>query len=269
VRLSDYLERVGLGGALRADLETLHRVQRAHVESIPFENLDVLLRRPVGLDAAACFEKLVARRRGGWCYEMNGLLGWALEQLGFEVTRVAAGVMRVRNGDACVGNHLCLIVRLRGEAWLLDVGFGGSLAAPLPLRQLQRRDVPYTVSLAEIGGGWWRYNEQTRADDAFSFDFRTEAADEALLLEHCQRQQTEPGSSFVENLVVQRRDGEVHHALRGRVLTQTRDAGVETQLLPSGEALVATLRETFLLDVPEAAALWASICARHEMVFTP
>src|SRR5580658_8831381 len=70
----------------------------------------------------------------GWCYELNGVMGWALQEIGFEVMRIGAGVMRVQAGDAQLGNHLCLLAYL-DQPYLFDVGFGGSLAEPLPLRE--------------------------------------------------------------------------------------------------------------------------------------
>src|SRR5438105_3043842 len=107
-KLEQYLERIGYHGTVRADLETLRGLQEAHVRTVPFENLDVQLRRPVGLDIDACFDKIVRQRRGGWCFELNGLLGWALREIGFDVVRTSGGVMRERIGDAQLGNHLCL-----------------------------------------------------------------------------------------------------------------------------------------------------------------
>ena len=123
-------------------------IMRAHVASIPFENLDVQLGRPITGDLDEIFAKLVERRRGGWCYEQNGLLGWALETIGFEVTRVAGGVMRADAGDAVLGNHLALVVTL-DQPWLVDAGFGGSLAEPIALAPAAHRHAPYDLSLAE------------------------------------------------------------------------------------------------------------------------
>lgn len=87
--IKDYFERIGYSGEHSPSLATLEAVFRAHVGAIPFENLDVQLGRPVSLDVSAIQTKLVAARRGGWCFEQNGLLGWALGELGFSVRRVS------------------------------------------------------------------------------------------------------------------------------------------------------------------------------------
>jgi N-hydroxyarylamine O-acetyltransferase len=263
--LSAYLNRIRFDGSVRPDLATLKAIHRAHQYAIPFENLDVQRRRPIVMDLAAHYDKIVCQRRGGWCYEMNGVMGWALKEIGFDVMRVGAGVMRVLAGDAQLGNHLCLLVCL-DQPYLVDVGFGGSLVEPLPLRATEREDHPYRLGLGEVGQSYWRFTEIAHGD-AFSFDFRVAPADEALLAQKCRFLQTDPASPFIQNLVVQRRTADTHFSLRGRVLAATHTTHVDKMLLNSEEELVATLRDCFDLDAPEAATLWPSICARHEAVF--
>jgi N-hydroxyarylamine O-acetyltransferase len=267
LELSAYLRRIRFDGSVRPDLATLRAIHRAHQCAIPFESVDVQLRRPIGLDLKASYDKIVCRRRGGWCYELNGVMEWALKEIGFEVTRMSAGVMRVQAGDAQLGNHLCLLVRL-DQPYLVDVGFGGSLAEPLALRASEREDRPYRLRLNEPGDGYWRFSEIAHGDaDAFSFDFRVAPADEALFARQCRFLQTDPASPFVQNLVVQRRIADTHLSLLGRVLSVTHATRVDKKLLSSPDELVATLRESFDLDIPEAATLWPSICARHEALF--
>jgi N-hydroxyarylamine O-acetyltransferase len=268
LELSAYLRRIRFDGSVRSDLATLRAIHRAHQYAIPFENLDVLLRRPVVLDMEANYDKIVCQRRGGWCYELNGVMGWALKEIGFEVMRMSAGVMRVRAGDAVLGNHLCLLVCL-DQRYLVDVGFGGSLVEPLPLSASEREDRPYRLGLSELDDNYWRFAEMAPGDgDAFSFDFRVAPADEALLARKCQFLQTDPASPFVQNLVVQRRAAaDTHLSLRGRVLAAIHATGVDKKLLNSADELVATLRDSFDLDAPEAATLWPSISARHEALF--
>ncbi len=194
-------------------------------------------------------------------------MGWALKQIGFEVIRMSAGVMRARAGDAQLGNHLCLLVCL-DQPYLVDVGFGGSLAEPLPLMASEREDRPYHVGLRELDSGYWRFAEIARGEgDAFSFDFRAVPADETLLAQKCRFLQTDPASPFIQNLVVQRRTPDTHLSLRGRVLQVTHSARIDKRLLNSADELVSTLRESFDLDIPEAATLWPSVCARHEALF--
>src|SRR5581483_10607757 len=131
MNIRSYLARVGVSGPISRNLEGLRTLHRAHLYAIPYENLDVQLGWPVTIEIGPIYEKIVARRRGGWCYEMNGLLGWALSELGFEVTRCAGGVMREAAGDAMVGNHLVLRVVIPEGVYLADVGFGDGPLDPI------------------------------------------------------------------------------------------------------------------------------------------
>ena len=264
-RLKEYLERIGFRGVQRPDLATLNELQRTHVRTVPFENLDVQLGRPIVMDPDACYDKVVHQRRGGWCFELNGVLSWALREIGFNVVRLSGGVRRDVAGDKQMGNHLCLLVRL-ARPYLVDVGFGSSLSQPLLLEASTHEQPPYHVTLSNMNDGYWRFSERT-SGDPFSYDFRTDPADENRFADHCARLQTDADSTFVQNLLVQRRDGDKHLALRGRVLMTQQGDGAEKRVLRSADELVTTLREAFGLDMPEAAALWPAICARHEALF--
>ena len=118
MHIDAYFDRIAYAGPVQPDLATLTALHRAHLRAIPYENLDVQLGRPVTIERAPIFEKIVTGKRGGWCYEMNGLFGWALDQLGFRVTRSAGAVMREVNGAAAIGNHLVLKVELEEGAIL-------------------------------------------------------------------------------------------------------------------------------------------------------
>jgi N-hydroxyarylamine O-acetyltransferase len=122
-----YLERIGYAGALAPTLETLRGLHRAHLLTVPFENLDIP-HRPIVLDEARLFEKIVTRRRGGFCYELNGLFAWLLRDLGYQVTLLSARVMG-QDGLGPEFDHLALRVQLE-DAWLADVGFGDSYVLP-------------------------------------------------------------------------------------------------------------------------------------------
>ncbi|WP_133162324.1 arylamine N-acetyltransferase family protein [Hyphococcus luteus] len=264
--ISAYFDRIGYRGAPRVDLATLKAVHRAHVLAIPFENLDVQFGVPVSRSAGAVFDKLVTRRRGGWCYEMNGLLGWALEEIGFKVARLAAAVDRENRGDSAVGNHLALMVTL-DEPWLADAGFGKGLIEPVPLKQGPFDNGFLPCRLDRIEGGWWRYRSDPQSE-ASSFDLHPDMREDALLENRCAWLQSNEASPFVQNAVVQRwREGE-HLCLRGRVLLRHAPAQTTTEMLESEDAFMRLLKDKFDLDLPEAAALWPKICARHDALFS-
>lgn len=124
-----YLELLGLTGQVAPDLDNLEKLQRAHLSVVPFENLDVFARRGVRTDDLWSTTKIVERRRGGWCFELNGAFAALLEALGYEVTRHAATVLF---SETDIPTHLTLEVGL-DRPYLVDVGFGDSFIRPLPL----------------------------------------------------------------------------------------------------------------------------------------
>lgn len=127
-----YLDRIHYAGPTEPVLQTLRQIHLAHLMTVPFENLSVLNKQTVVLDEAALYDKIVTRKRGGFCYELNGLLAWLLRALGFQVTLLSA---RVANDDGNLSpefDHLVLQVSL-ADPWLLDVGFGDCFGLPLRL----------------------------------------------------------------------------------------------------------------------------------------
>lgn len=267
MKLQDYFDRIGFGGGAKPDLPTFRALHRAHAQSIPYENLDVQLGAPVTREIGAIFDKIVRRRRGGWCYEMNGLLGWALEEIGFDVDFLAGGVTRDINGDAVVGNHLVLLVGVDGRKWVGDVGFGDGLIEPSPLEEGPVESHPLKGAFKSLGKTWWRYSNEPRTGGP-TFDFSPAANDPALLDAKCVFLQTDAGSPFVQNAVLQKWRGPEHYSLRGRVLRRLTPDTDERSLIAGPDAYVETLQSIFDLDFPDAARLWPKIEARHAALFS-
>jgi len=266
LELSAYLDRIGFTGTPAPDRATLETMQRLHLLAIPYENVDVQLGRPLTTDPAAAFEKLVTRRRGGWCYEMNGLFGWALSKIGFPVTRLASGVMRDTFGEATVGNHLVLRVACEDGPRLADVGLGNGPIAPFALMPGAFVAGGLEFFLEALGDGWWRLNNHAGALPP-SFDFHLDRIDEPLLSASCLRLQTEPTSIFVQNLLCQRFVPEGHLQLLGRTLKRVTRSGTEERLISSAGELIDILARDFGIEEPQAADLWPRVAARHAELF--
>ena len=268
MKLRSYLDRIEYGGAIEPNFVTLAALQEAHVCSVPFENLDVQLGRPLSIRIEEAYEKIVVNFRGGWCYEQNGLFGWALSELGFGVTRIAASVMRSQRGEASTANHLCLLVTTpeSNTKYLVDVGFGGSMIKPIALKQAQYDQPPFKLGLEKLDDRYWRFWEDA-GDGKFSFDFVDEPASESLLVRKNLSLQSDPASKFVLNLVAQLRSRDQHCTLRGRVFSVANSGAIESKILDSSEELVSTLMNKFRLDVQKVADLWPAIVARHEELF--
>jgi N-hydroxyarylamine O-acetyltransferase len=160
----DYLDRLGIDPAGRPlDRGLLRELQVAHLIAVPFENLHVFHRRGVDTAVTSSVAKILDHR-GGWCFELNGAFGWLLRDLGYDATYVACRV----HGDDGWGpefDHCALVVRIDGDPWFVDVGFGDACMVPVPLvagdhdgvpRPVRVRTDGTAVVLAELGSdGLW------------------------------------------------------------------------------------------------------------------
>ena len=264
--LNAYLERIGIARPLEPDLQSLRRLHRAHLLAVPFEDFDVQLGRRIEIDIPSIYHKIVEKHRGGWCYEMNGIFGWALDELGFRVTRATGAVVRELRGDASVGNHLVLRVDLGGDVWLADVGFGDGPLEPTKVEPGDFTVHGFLYSLTRADGEWWRLRNHPLGG-APSFDFQLGPADETVLRAKCDWLQTSQESGFVQNVVCQRYTASGFLALRGKTLKSISGDQSTDRQLASADELASVLAGDFGLDLPEAAALWPKICARHDLLF--
>jgi arylamine N-acetyltransferase len=152
IATSDYLHRIGYSGAREPTAAALRDLHRAHLFTVPFENLEISLGRKIVCDEPSFLRKIVDRRRGGFCYELNGAFAALLRELGFEVTLLSARVPRESGGSTPEFDHLALRVDLE-EPWLADVGFGESFLDPLRLRAGIELGTGWT-QVSHYGAGW-------------------------------------------------------------------------------------------------------------------
>jgi N-hydroxyarylamine O-acetyltransferase len=266
LELSAYLDRIGFTGEAVPDRATLASLSKAHLLAVPYENLDVQLGRTLTTDPAAAYDRIVRRgRRGGWCYEMNGLFGWALGEVGFRVTRLASGVARTMKGDSAIGNHLVLRVDMDEGPILADVGLANGPMGPYPILEGDFTIDGFDYRLERLEDGYWRFHNHPKGM-APNFDFKDDDADEGALARTCVTLQTDPQSPFVQNLICMRFVEGGQNALVGRVMKRTTSKGVEESVLDSADALIAVLEQDFGIVEPAVAGLWPKICARHEVV---
>jgi N-hydroxyarylamine O-acetyltransferase len=193
-----YLRRIHYHGNVTPSKETLRGLHRAHMLTVPFENLYIHARRPLTLDEMGLFHKIVGRRRGGFCYELNGLFAILLRALGFKVTLLGAQVVLGEDlatlavGSGPFTDHLTLLVELE-EHWLADVGFGNSFVEPLKLdagRDQVQGSTAYR--LRPHAGGWLLL--RCEGDDAWQpqYFFTTEPRTLADFAADCQAKQQSP-----------------------------------------------------------------------------
>jgi N-hydroxyarylamine O-acetyltransferase len=246
-RVAEYVARIGYDGPLDASEETLGRLHNAHLLSVPFENLDIHLGRPILLDLDRIFDKVVRRRRGGFCYELNGLFGWLLGELGFDVTMVSARVANDRGELGAEFDHMALLVDL-DRVWLADVGFGASSREPLPLDEsAERSSDGVAYSVARDGDGWLMVGRDEKgARPQYRF---TEVARRLEEYEPmCRYHQTSPESHFTRKRICSLATPDGRVTLSDTRLIETRGGERSERDLDEAE-YAAALRELFGVDL--------------------
>lgn len=202
-----YLLRIGLTGEPPVpDLASLRELQGAHLVAVPFENIDVFRRTGVTTDLQWSLPKVVERRRGGWCFELNGAFGWLLGELGYEVDYVSCQVFGA-DGWGPPLDHCALVVHLDGDRWFVDVGFGDCCMVPVRMEDGEHdavpRDVRFTIDVDGFRleerhlDGTWRDSLQGRFEPRRLADFTPRS--EYL--------QTEPGLAWTEKPFATRATG--------------------------------------------------------------
>lgn len=241
--LAAYLDRIGVERPEALDAAALRVLHRAHLLAVPFENLSIHLSEPISLDGDALLGKIVTRRRGGFCYELNGAFALLLRALGAEVTMVSARVY----GNGSLGppfDHLALLVRLPDGTgpWLADVGFGSHTVYPLQFRSRQDQHDPagaFRLADAEDGdvdvvkGGEPQYRVEPRGRSLADFG------------PTCWYQQTSPASHFTRSTICSRLTGDGRLSISGHTLIRTSNGVRTEEELTGGEALLAAYRDHF------------------------
>lgn len=266
-KLSQYLERIGLATFPEMDIAGLDQLQRAHTQAIPFENLDVRLSRPIHVDSENVFDKLVRRRRGGYCFEQNRLFSDVLTALGVNNRPLLArGLLKLQPGEISARNHVCLLAQVDGAPWILDAGFGGLYIAPVPLIDGATTGSGHTLhrvgEMGSIGGEWiLEFTVPAMPNGVggtlkqYSFDLTEIAPEDIEQASHWTS--TRAGTPLMVKHVVSisRKDGLA--TLSDRELTLRSRTGKDTQMLESAEAYAQCLRDIFGLNFSdqEAAAL--------------
>jgi len=252
--LEAYLARIDYAGAVDSSLATLQALHLAHASHIPFENIDVLLGEGVDLEPAVLHEKLVVRRRGGYCFEHNLLFATVLRDLGFDVTSLSA---RVRLGAVGIRprTHMLLLVSVADTQWIADVGFGSDgLILPVPFAPAAESPQGLRTFRVVAEGTWWvmQSGRDESWTDLYAFTLDAHERVDYEVLNYFTA--THPRSIFRSLLVAQLLSPDRRVALRNRELTVETADGTVMRTLADDEVLDA-LRDTFGLQLPPDMAL--------------
>lgn len=256
--LNAYLQRINYCDALQPNSQTLRALHEAHLLAIVYENLDIHLDRPLTLDLPTIFAKLVNQRRGGWCYEMNALFAWVLQELGFAVTLLSGAVSRTAAASA---DHLVLLVELE-RPYLVDVGFGPGFLTPLPLLPGEYQEDFRRYRLVQEGEQWRFYNDTC---GGLGYDFTLQPRTLADFAEKCHWLQTSAASNFTRVAVCHRLTTDKILSLRGAGLKTYTAAGVVEQVIENQQTYDHVVRSLFGLPLADQqiADLWRKVWERH------
>ncbi|HTI46330.1 MAG TPA: arylamine N-acetyltransferase [Casimicrobiaceae bacterium] len=254
--LDAYFERIQWGGGTRPTYDTLAGILDAHMRHIPFENLDVLLGRPIRLDIEGLQAKLVNARRGGYCFEQATLLGAALGELGFAFTAHTARVVLFAPRSASARTHMFLNVTLDDRAFVVDPGFG-ALAPRVPVPLVDGTTVtrgPDAHVMTRDGGYWvLRAKADPGMIDAWVTTLDLDNAIDFEMGNHFTA--TWPGSAFVSRIMLRAFGEDLRVTVMNRDVTVRRGDATETRQLADRSELRALLARDFGFDLPEVEAL--------------
>lgn len=259
VQLDAYLARIGVDRPASLDANNLTALHRAHLMAFTWEALDAFMGWPSSIAPAAAYAKMVEGKRGGWCYEMNGLFGAALAALGFRVTRLCGAVDREIMGDLVIGNHLAQRVDL-DQPYLADVGLGDGLIEPVPLAVGPISQRGFEFSILPTDDGWLRFKNHARGM-AHSFDFRPDHSDEATMAATLGWLTQDPGSPFTNALAVILHTENGYVALKNDCLRRVTADGISEQRITSADHLADTFNMIFNLDIPKSGNVWEKVQA--------
>lgn len=258
-QLDAYLARIGCERPLEPDLANLTALHRAHLLAFTWEALDAFMAWPQEIGPDAAFAKMVTGRRGGWCFEMNGLFGAALAALGYRVTRLCGGVNREILGDTAIGNHLTLRVDL-DRPYLCEVGVADAIIAPVAMQPGPIRQRGFDFAMSQTADGWTRFHNHALGV-AKSFDFRPDHSDEPQLAAAHGWLMRDAASPFANALAVMRHTPEGYVALHNDSLRHVTAGSLAEQRIVDAGHLAEIFQTVFHIDVPGPARVWDRIKA--------
>jgi len=253
MEVSRYLKRIGYEGSREPGLVVLSGLQLAHLHSVPFENLDIHSGRTISLELEALYEKIVVRRRGGFCYELNGLFAWLLEEFGFQVKRLSA---RDAHPDGSYGpefDHLALMVNPPDEPEnirLVDVGWGDTFQEPLRLDTGETQvDGLRAYRIGREDGYFvlWQRGNDRQWEKQYRFSLEERQLKD--FAEMCVYHQTSPESIFTRKKICSLATPEGRISLEdGRLITTVH--GMRNELpVESEEVYLDLLKERFRMEI--------------------
>jgi N-hydroxyarylamine O-acetyltransferase len=246
-----YLRRIAYDGPREPSASVLRDLHRQHLYTVPFENLDIALGIPIHLHLDELFDKIVKRKRGGFCYELNGLFCELLKQLGFRVDMLSARVHRADGSFSREFDHMLLQVMLE-ESWVADVGFGDSSPDPVPMRSAHAHsDEARQFSVVAATGALDLVRRQSDGSYVPDYCFTLTPRRLRDFAEMCQFHQTSPESHFTQNRICTKALPNGRITISGMRLIETRNGVRNESALRGQQALRECLSRQFGIEFPD------------------
>jgi len=248
-KIKPYLDRIGLSAAPGADKTGLILLHHAQFFNIPFENFDIQMGKSINLEEQHLFNKLVDNKRGGYCYELNSLLGMALKHFGFEARPLLA---RVHLGPEPSGRtHLLNLVELADGPWIIDAGFGaGGLRSPLPLKEgVYHHASGYSFRLEKQPPWGWMMRTRDKGEwkDSYSFDLEYVTGEDIEMGNFYTSHSPKTHFTQIRTASKPTENGRV--SLRNFTFTEIKDNQIFTQEIEDSPAYLELLKQKFEIEL--------------------
>lgn len=243
---NEYLKRFKASTEQEHYLQNLAELQSLHMQNIPFENLDVIRRTPIYLNLESIYDKVVIQHRGGYCYELNGLFHWLLNELGFDAKLISATVQKPDGTWSKADTHAAILVEL-DTLYLVDAGFGDSTISPIPLGGERHTDHSGTYRVEQVDDVYYDLIRENDEKEKVLYRFSTEEKRLADFHEGCVFNQVSEDSPFTHDDLVTRATPDGRITLSGSQLTRSENGKKEKTELSADEKK-NVLKEEFGID---------------------
>ncbi|MEM6630736.1 MAG: arylamine N-acetyltransferase [Bacteroidota bacterium] len=248
-----YLQRINYLGDLSPNLATLTQLQMAHMLAVPFENLDIHAGREIRLDTKQIYQKVVEEKRGGFCYELNGLYYDLLLELGYEVRRISARVHSTeQQGYGAEYDHLALIATIDGKEYITDVGYGEFLLCPLVFEiDIEQQDIRGAVyAIRTHKEGYFRIEKRLESSWKPEYIFKPVARDYEEFVPMCNYQQYDPTSYFQKQKLISQLTPNGRVTLTSSKLKILENGKISEREVESAQVFDQLLKTYFSISIP-------------------
>lgn len=249
--IDKYLTHIAYNGKRHPGLHTLKQLQKQHALHVPFENLDIHYHVPIRLNTEAIFHKVVTRKRGGFCYELNGLFLELLHAVGFKTKRISGRVYNKKTSEfGQEYDHLAIVVVLDQEEYLVDVGLGEFAFAPLKMElNTVQHDVRGDYTIREYDEEYLIIYKVNNTKKTPQYIFRNTHRDYKAFAGMCNYHQTSPESPFTQNKLVSLPTESGRITLTDHALKVTKNGNTSETAITDKAGFEDKLREVFGITV--------------------